>query len=283
MKKLTRKNATPIAALSGVAAIVAIAATTDGKGPISHFESESARADRSASFDRAAGAETDGAIVIGDSGGRMPRAGERPPPHTGVAHVDSQRFAKGLVIAHESLELGSWARISNLTTGEAISARVVARPQIGERAAAVLSADVASGLGFGASAEDFAVMVEPLDDSPSAATLLAGAAVYDPDTIQTASADSRVRSAAANGVAPDRYLEVGFADSRDAADALIEQLREAALADGRFGDAAVETVETEDGPRWRVRLGPVPGWIQAIEARNAAHAAGFESAELRRR
>lgn len=277
LPKLSIKKATPALAL-GALAIIALASM------IGHQRPEPKPRDVAA---QALGVVQDGhrhAVALGEIA-----VGETDAPavnkiHSGMALIDRARFPKGLIAAHATLPVGSWIRLSNLSTGRNVAARVAGRPDPDTAYVAVLSADLAIGLGVEPGVVDLPVLVEPLQRSPRDSRVLATSAVYDPETIATAS----IRSSRVNELETiakaDRYLEFGVFTRESDAESLLRRLKNEKLTDGRFGEAVIEVFDTASGRRsWRVRLGPVAGWERALEARQAVEKAGLPEMEVVRR
>lgn len=276
LPKLKTKNVTPILAL-GALAIIAFASLIEHGRSVDPAATEAKPEMQRLSFNGRLHAEREGQIAVGETD-----APAVDMVHSGMALVDRARFPKGLAAAHATLPLGSWARLSNLSTGRNVAAKIVSRPDPDSPYIVVLSADLATGLGVDPSVVDLPVLVEPLQRSPRDSRVLASSSVYDPNEIATASI-SGARAGEMESIAnADRYLEFGLFEQKSEAVSLLKRLKDAKLTNGRFGDAVVEPSEAAVGA-WRVRLGPVAGWEKAIEAQRAVEQAGLPEHEVVRR
>lgn len=239
---------------------------------------------------------------------------------TGVAAWDGDISAPGMSAAHPTLMPGSWARVTNVATGQAAVVRIT-RTMAPQRGRDIeLSRDAAAAVG--ALQQGVAnVLIEPIDPRqatpsemawtpPPAATQPAPAPQaipprpapaqtarfeprpvdgYNPDlaTASIPGPNTAYRPAPAQPSAHvsgttygAHYVQLGSFRDRLNAERLAASLGQQSIGGGMYGDAFVETAYVDGAVFHRVRLGPIDNSALANRALQDARALGHNGARI---
>lgn len=186
----------------------------------------------------------------------------------------------GLTAAHKTLPLPSYARVTNLTSGESLIVRINDRGPFKDNRIIDLSFAAAVKLGVkqtGTALVEVRVIDpgEYPDLGPRAAfepALKSNARRVTPATLPPSSFAARTDVIAQE---PSIFLQVGAFSSRDNA-----EVQKRRLLSGNIVPAFVDQVATARGPMHRVRVGPLESVALADELTHDIEALGFESPQI---
>lgn len=206
----------------------------------------------------------------------------------------------GLTAAHRSLPIGSYARVTNLGTGQSTVVQITSFLPAGRDRDIDLSRDAAAAIGAlqngvaavtiaptGGAPGGFVGAGEPFvfggGEPRSASSANVGG--YDPN-ISTASIpnfdtlNSEFASPARAGLTGARYLQLGSFQDLQNARRLAQRLQAQGLAGGAYGQPSIESAYVDGRLFHRVRVGPITDAEMAAQALSDARQLGHPQARI---